>query len=193
MISRIDHVSVAVKDPDKAFLFFQKILGAVPGASSIDNRLRYRWQIFSMGDLSRLEILSPTEKGGFLDGFLEKKDGGVHHITLQTPDIRAAVQQLDKHGIPYFGYNEYTDAYWKEIFIHPKDAFGVLIQISEFHADDWLARSQKFPEGRRWSVEKNKDGCTLYISPPGGGKAKIELTTIEALRLADDLRKINML
>jgi len=187
MISRIDHVSLAVKNPEKAMSFFQNILGAVPGASATDPRMKYRWQILSLGDLSRIEILNPTGVGSFLDGFLKNKNGGVHHITLQTPDIQDAIKQLDKHGIPYFGYNEYKDAYWKEIFIHPKHAFGVLIQISEFEADDWLAQSQKFPEGQKWSLEKSNDGGVLSISHPGGGKAKLELSKAEIRQLIREL------
>ena len=77
------------------------------------------WQIFSLGDLSRLEIISPTGEGSFLDGFLKDKEGGVHHITLQTPDLREAMANLDKQGIPFFGYNEYPGGVWKGIFIHP--------------------------------------------------------------------------
>jgi methylmalonyl-CoA/ethylmalonyl-CoA epimerase len=60
----------------------------------------------------------------------------VHHITLQTPDIQQAKAFLEKNGIPYFGDNEYPTSYWKEIFIHPRHAFGVLIQIAEFHPEN---------------------------------------------------------
>ena len=58
------------------------------------------------------------------------------------------MQKLDDHNISYFGYNEYGD-FWKEIFIHPKDAFGVLIQIAEFDPDDWLDKSAVFSKGTK--------------------------------------------
>ena len=187
MISRIDHVSLAVRDPEKAYRFFTTILGAVPGASATDLTTKYRWQIMSLGDLSRIEILNPTGQGSFLDNFLKTKDGGVHHITMQTPNIRDAMKQLDDHGVPYFGYYEYVGAYWKEIFIHPKHAFGVLIQISEFKADDWLAESEKFPPDQKYSVEKTDNGCALRFAHPGGGKADIRLTSEEMRQLIRDL------
>ncbi|MBW2196957.1 MAG: hypothetical protein JRF58_03670 [Deltaproteobacteria bacterium] len=60
------------------------------------------------------------------------------------------MQKLEDHNIPYFGYNEYAD-FWKEIFIHPKDAFGVLIQIAEFDPDDWLVYVKSCPSRRRES------------------------------------------
>lgn len=187
MFSRIDHISIAVKDYQKARRFFQKILGAVPGAGAENYDEKIFWQIFSLGDLSRLELIYPTEQGGLLDKFLKrKKDGGVHHLTIQTPDIRQAKKVLNKYNIPYFGDNEY-DGVWKEIFIHPKDAFGVLIQIAQCNPDDWLDKSVKFPNGQKWAVSKKEKGCTLSLRHPGGGKVNVELTPAEIQNLTREL------
>jgi methylmalonyl-CoA/ethylmalonyl-CoA epimerase len=189
MISRIDHISIAVKDYDKALHFFQNILGAIPGAGAKEENMKYYWQICSLGDLSRLEIINPTEQGGFLDNFFKKhKIGGLHHISLQTPDIKKAKQVLKDNNIPYFGYNEYGDI-WKEMFIHPKDAFGVLIQIAESNPDKWLNQSVIFSKGQKWLVEKKEKGCTLSVAHPGGGKVSIELTRDEVKKLVNDLEQ----
>jgi methylmalonyl-CoA/ethylmalonyl-CoA epimerase len=190
MISRIDHVSIAVNDYDKAVVFFQKLLGAVPGASGKDNGIHYLWHVLSAGDLSRIELISPTEKGSFLDGFLaERRDGGVHHITFETPDIKATKNHLDEVGIPYFGYQD-TREQWKELFIHPKIAFGILIQIAEFNPDDYLANSEKFTTGDKWVVENRDDQTSLTFSHPGGGKFHIELNKAETEQLIADLKKV---
>ena len=187
MISRIDHVSIAVKNRERAVHFFQNILGAIPGADLSDENMKYRWEMFSLGDLSRLEIINSTGEGSFLEGFLsDKKDGGVHHITLETPDIDAAIEVLDKNNIPYFGRNDLGDA-WRELFIHPRDAFGVLIQIAQFNPDDWLSEEVKFPAGTKWSVEKNNNGCCLTVANPGGGKTSLQLTQAEIQKLKNDL------
>ena len=141
------------------------------------------WRIFSLGDLSRLEIISPTGERSFLDGFLKDRQGGVHHITLQTPDLGRAMTHLEAQGIPFFGYNEYPGGVWKEIFIHPRDAFGVLIQIAEFTAADWLAEEVKLPAPARWQVENIDDGAILRLSHPGGGTVAIDLDRAELRRL----------
>jgi len=190
MISRIDHISIAVKNYPEALHFFKDILGAVLGASAQNNDMKYQWQIFSFGDLSRLELITPLEEETFLTKFLDKyKNGGLHHISLQTPDIQHAIQKLEDHNIPYFGYNEYGD-FWKEIFIHPKDAFGVLIQIAEFSPDDWLDKSLVFPKGQKWAVIKNNEGCTLNLAHPGGGKVKLKLNRSEIKNLISDLEQL---
>lgn len=187
MIDRIDHVAIAVKDYAKALDFFTRIFGAIPGSNARDDAKRYFWQNFSLGDLSRIEILTPTDAGSFLDKFLHNREGGVHHITLQTPDIAKAMEILEAHGIPYFGYKKYPDGVWKELFIHPKDAFGVLIQIAEFRADDWLAECVRMPEGSRFRVEKTPQGYQLLIAHPGGGKAIIDLGKEELRELINSL------
>jgi len=189
MISRIDHVSIAVRDQEKAERFFRDILGAVAGAGAGDPVSKFFWQIFSLGDLSLLEIISPTGEGSFLDGFLEGREGGVHHITLQTPDIYKAMAHLEAQGIPFFGYNEYPGGVWKEIFIHPRHAFGVLIQIAEFEASDWLSEKVKFSPDTRWQVEKTEIGATLIFAHPGGGKVSLNLNRGELKQLMASLEQ----
>ena len=186
MILRIDHVSLAVRDYEKAFSFFTTLFGAVSGPRADDPSMKYLWHITSLGDLSRFELIAPTGAGSFLDGFLEDREGGVHHVTLQTPDIRKAKMTLEKKGVPFFGYREYGPL-WKELFIHPKDAFGVLVQIAEFEPDDWLAPEVRMPPGRKWIVSKSGAGVTLAMKHPGGGKVEIELSRDEAAGLMDDL------
>jgi len=189
MILRIDHVSIAVRDGEKARRFFQQLMGAIAGAGAADEKMKYHWQIFSLGDMSRLELIHPTGPGSFLDGFLKEREGGVHHITLQTADIHRAKALLEAHAIPYFGFKEYGD-FWKELFIHPRDAFGVLIQIAEFNADDFLDESVKFPVDRKWEISPTGSGCRLTVAHPGGGKTVTELTRDEATALAAELNSL---
>ena len=170
MILRIDHISIAVNDFDKAKHFFETIFGVISGAAEEDPQMKYFWNIFSMGDLSRLELMRTTGEGSFLDNFLaSRKEGGVHHISLETDDIKIFRDHLEAHHIPYFGYkDDHKD--WKELFIHPKDAFGVLIQVEEMRdPNDYLPESVKPDPNKRWSVKKAEDGAVLSLAHPGGG------------------------
>ena len=189
MISRIDHVALAVKDYDKALRFFLTLFGAIPGAGAPDGGMKYFWQNLAMGDLSRFELLTPTGKGSFLDNFLHNKEGGIHHITFETPDIRKAKKILEENNIPYFGYND-LGSNWKELFIHPRDAFGVLIQIAQFTPGDWISPEIKMPEGVKWRVRKKESGPVLDCVHPGGGKVSLELSKEEARELIRELEKM---
>ena len=186
MVLRVDHVSVAVKDIGKARDFFIKVLGAVPGAGAPEPVKKFSWEIFSLGDLSRIELIAPTGPGSFIDRFLDDRGGGVHHITLQVSDIDAARTHLESSGIPYFEGTDYGDV-WKEIFIHPRDAFGVLIQLAQFSAPDWLSDRVKIPGGKRWSVERKDGGCALHLKHPGGGSVNLDLQREEMKMLVREL------
>lgn len=193
MISRIDHVSIAVRDYEKAWHFFVDILGAVPGLEGEEEPLTYLWKIFSLGDLTRMELLKMTGEGSFLGGFLANREGGVHHITLETPDMAECIRQLESHSIPYFGYREggalYGDNY-KELFIHPRDAFGVLIQICELDPTEYLNDSMQLPPGQRWSIERKTQGAEVCFAHPGAGKVTLEMTDDEIQQLIQDLSDI---
>jgi len=99
------------------------------------------------------------------------------------------MKHLEEHGIPFFGHNEYAGAVWKEIFIHPRHAFGVLIQIAEFDPTDWLSEKVKLPGETKWQVEKTKTGANLIFSHPGGGKVTLELDRGELKQLMAELEK----
>lgn len=187
MLLRIDHIAIAVRDYPAARNFFETLSTLVPGASATDETKKYTWQLLSLGDLSRLELLSPTGEGSFLDSFLKNREGGFHHITLQTGDIQEAKSRLEQNGIPYFGYNEYPGNVWKELFIHPKHAFGVLIQIAEFQADHWLAPSLHLKQGKKWELTSGADGVGIKFAHPGGGTVTLDLTRDEVRQLMDEL------
>jgi methylmalonyl-CoA/ethylmalonyl-CoA epimerase len=188
MISRVDHVAIAVKDYDKALSFFAEVLGAMPGSSGKDPGMKYYWENLCLGDLSRLELITPTGSGSFLDNFLKEKQGGVHHITLQTQSIQKAKETLERNNIPFFGFNDYGSV-WKELFIHPKYAFGVLIQIAEFNADDWIAPSIRMPNNTRWKIDKEKESISLNFAHPGGGTVNLSLNRDEARHFLDELKQ----
>jgi len=189
MILRIDHVSLAVKDYKGAVEFYTKIFGAISQYNGTDNNLKYFWETFALGDLSRLEIIKSTGKGSFLENFLRNKEGGIHHLVLQTPDIKMTKEVLENNNIPYFGYNDYGDS-WKELFIHPRDAFGVLLQIAEFKSENWLDPSFGIPKGEKWLASQNDEKFNLTFAHPGGGKVNINLKREEITELIQDLKKL---
>lgn len=98
------------------------------------------------------------------------REGGVHHITLQPTDIHQARTVVAEHAIPYFRF-KHDDPFWMELFIHHRDAFGVLIQITEFNADDFLASSETLASGRKWAFSATDRGCRLTAAHTGGAKA----------------------
>src|SRR5512136_2960029 len=122
MIRRIDHVSIAVRDQAKAKAFFIDVLGGKNLFEAPVPWRKYRWTTIELGTSCFLELIDPLEKDGFLHRFLDSRGEGPHHITIQVKDIQEARRILEERGIPTFGFSEDLPG-WKELFIHPRDAF----------------------------------------------------------------------
>ena len=137
MIRRIDHVSIAVRDQAKAKAFFIDVLGGKNLFEAPVPSQKYRWTTIELGTSCFIELIGPLEKDGFVQKFLDHRGEGPHHITIQVNDLQKVHRKLEENGIPTFGLGEPFPG-WKEMYIHPKHAFGTLIQFAEFKPLDWI-------------------------------------------------------
>jgi methylmalonyl-CoA/ethylmalonyl-CoA epimerase len=194
MIRRIDHISIAVRDLPKAKAFFLDGLGGQELFSMPMSQQKYRWTTIELGTSCFLELIDPLERDGFLHRFLETRGEGPHHITIQVNNIMETRRTLEERGIPTFGFSEALPG-WKELFIHPRDAFGTLIQFAEFNPLDWINPGyippsyQEFavpqengPEKGRAEVRKveTKEGAQVEIRQ-GGAVISIPQAQLEDL------------
>ena len=168
MIRRIDHVSIAVRDLQKAKTFFLDGLGGQELFSMPMNDQKYRWTTIELGTSCLLELIDPLEKDGFLQRFLETRGEGPHHITVQVNNIQETRRTLEERGIPTFGYSEALPG-WKELFIHPRDAFGTLIQFAEFNPLDWIKPGYIPPSYREFAPPQEN----------GSEKGSVEVQSVE--------------
>jgi methylmalonyl-CoA/ethylmalonyl-CoA epimerase len=137
MIRRIDHVSVAVRDLARARSFFVDALGGRVLYTGPMPEEKYRWTTIELGTSCLLELIDPLGEGGFVDEFLKKRGEGLHHVTIQVNNLEETCRTLQSRGVPTFGMRQPVPG-WKEAYIHPKHAFGVLIQFAEFNPLDWI-------------------------------------------------------
>ena len=79
----------------------------------------------------KTELLTPAGPGAaFLERFLASHGAGPHHFTFTVPDIAAALSRVRAAGIEPVQIS-LLNAAWKEAFLHPKDAYGIVIQVAE--------------------------------------------------------------
>ena len=81
------------------------------------------------GSPTQWEILEPFGDDSFLHRFLAERGPGMHHATFEVEDIEKAAATLRRYGVEPFGEGIAND--WKQLFIHPRDSGGVLIQLYE--------------------------------------------------------------
>lgn len=129
-IIRLDHVSVAVREVESVLSFFTSLFGMSVVAPIDDPASGYRGVELRLPTDQRTgwELLEPTDDESFLARFLERRGPGVHHITFEVADTDAAARALRARGVEPFG-GVRVNGDWKETFIHPRDAHGVLIQL----------------------------------------------------------------
>jgi methylmalonyl-CoA/ethylmalonyl-CoA epimerase len=137
MIRRIDHVSIAVRDLAKAKAFFIDVLGGKNLFEAPVPWQKFRWTTIEMGTSCFIELIDPLEKDSFVQRFLDHRGEGPHHITIQVDDLQEIHRKLEENGIPTFGLAE-PFPNWKEMYVHPRHAFGTLIQFAEFNPLDWI-------------------------------------------------------
>ena len=106
MIRRIDHISIAVRDLEKARNFFLNILGGKELFSAPVSQQKFRWTTIELGTSCFIELIDPLEKDGFVHRFLETRGEGPHHVTIQVDDLKEIHRILEEKGIPTFGYAE---------------------------------------------------------------------------------------
>ena len=81
---------------------------------------------------SYIQLLTPTSETSPVAKYLEKKGEGLHHVGYRVADCAAALQSVKDHGgrvideQPRPGSRGTTVA-----FVHPKGAFGTLIELVE--------------------------------------------------------------
>ena len=130
MITRLDHVAVAVHDPEPAARLWGELLGGrfVQGEPDWHG---FGFLQFEYPNGSRVEIISPaSDRDGFILKFLEKRGEGLHHLTYITDDIHKEVERFRGSGYRVVD-EDYSWEPWQEAFLHPRSAHGVLIQLAQ--------------------------------------------------------------
>jgi methylmalonyl-CoA epimerase len=168
MIRRIDHIAIGVRDLEKAKTFFIEKLGGRELFSAPVPLQGYRATTLELGTSCFLELLNPLETKGFLHRFLDSRGEGPHHITIQVEDIQRIVRVLEEKEIPTFGYSEALPG-WKEVFVHPQDAFGTLLQFAEFNPLDWINPGYIPPSYREFAPAEQ----------PGSAEAPVEVRLLD--------------
>jgi len=130
-ISKIDHVALVVGDINEALAFWQDALG-IP-LDHVDEVPREKSAIafLPLGE-SEIELVQPTTDDSGVAKYLEKRGPGMHHLCLEVDDIEAMLAQLKAKGIQLIHEQPVVaESGKKYAFIHPKAAFGVLVELYE--------------------------------------------------------------
>jgi methylmalonyl-CoA epimerase len=131
VVGPVDHLGIAVRSLEEGKAFYEGVLGLRLVLEEEIPTERVRVAKYDGGGL-RLELLESTDADGPVARFVERRGPGLHHVCYRVEDIEAALAALAARGIEPLGDAPRPGAGGCRVaFVHPRDAGGVLVELSQ--------------------------------------------------------------
>lgn len=129
MITRLDHLGLAVRSLDAAIPYYENALGLRCEHREEVPSQKVRTAFFTVGDV-HLELLEPTAPDSPIARFLEQHGEGVHHVAFATDAIEDQLRTASSAGVRLIHETPQPGAAGKLVaFLHPKSTYGVLTEF----------------------------------------------------------------
>ena len=131
MLTEIDHIAIAVNDLEAAIDYYRAAYGVEVEHREVVERDGVEEALLKVAD-SYVQLLTPIRDDSPVAKYLEKRGEGLHHVGYRVANCAAALEQVRAEGgklideAPRPGSRGTTVA-----FVHPKGAFGTLIELVE--------------------------------------------------------------
>ncbi len=137
LLTRIDHVGIAVADLDEAIAFYGRAFGLSVLHEEINERQGVREAMLGVGDSgSCIQLLAPLRPDSTIARFLDRSGPGIQQIAYGVDDVAAAAATLRSRGVRMlYDTAQAGTAGSLTNFCHPKDCGGVLVELVQA-ADD---------------------------------------------------------
>jgi methylmalonyl-CoA/ethylmalonyl-CoA epimerase len=133
MIGRLNHVAIAVPDLAAAAATWRQVLGAEV-SDPVDLPDHGVSVVFIRLPNTAVELIGSLGAASPIRRFLERHPaGGMHHVSFEVPDVRAARDRLVSEGYRVLGTGEPAIGFHgvPVIFLHPGDLTGTLVELEE--------------------------------------------------------------
>ncbi len=130
MSAKINHIAIVVEDIERALAVYRDVIGLPLEhiAEEPAEEVRIAFLPTSSGEI---ELIQPTTADSGVAKFLAKRGEGLHHICMEVEDIDATVAEMASRGLEILGQPRHNERGEKYVFIHPKSAHGVLLELYE--------------------------------------------------------------
>ena len=131
MITKINHIGIAVNSIDSAVKLYTDVLGLKVKDIEVVEDQKAKTAIIPVGE-SKIELIESTDPEGTIAKYIENRGEGLHHIALEVDNIQDALVTLSNKGLtlidekPRRGVENTSIA-----FLHPKTTGRVLIELVE--------------------------------------------------------------
>ena len=131
LITRIDHVGIAVADLDAAADFYARAFGLSIVHEEVNEEQGVREAMLAVGDSgSCIQLLAPLSPESTIAKFIERSGVGIQQVAYGVVDVAAVCEHLRAQGIRVLWESPKRGTAGSLVnFVHPKDAGGVLIEL----------------------------------------------------------------
>jgi methylmalonyl-CoA/ethylmalonyl-CoA epimerase len=129
--AEFDHAAVAARRIRDLLPLYQDMLGGEFHLGGDNVRVGYRGLQLSFRGGGKIELLEPLPGSAFLDSFFRRSPlGGLHHVTfIVRQEMARTIASLEGLGYRVHGASA-AEPDWHEVFLHPREAHGTLLQIA---------------------------------------------------------------
>ena len=139
MLSRIDHIGVAVEDLDAAIALYEQTYGMALVHRETVAEQGVEAVLLDVGE-NHVELLSPLGEETPVGKFLAKRGPGLHHVAYQVTDIEATLASLRDSGIRLIDETPRTGIRQSRVaFLHPAATGAVLTELVQPAEDHQVA------------------------------------------------------
>lgn len=136
MILRLEHIGIAVNDPEKSQELFDLLLDRKSYKSELVDSEGVKTIFYKSGE-SKIELVASASEENAIQKYLEKKGEGIHHLAFEVDDIYATMLEMEDKGFQILNKQPKRGADNKLIFfLHPKSTNGVLIEFCQSVKED---------------------------------------------------------
>lgn len=137
LLTRIDHVGIAVTDLDAAVDFYTRAFGLTKVHEEVNEEQGVREAMLAVGDSgSCIQLLAPLTPESTIAKFLDRSGPGIQQVAYAVDDVEAAADALRKAGVRVLYESPKRGTAGSLVnFCHPKDCGGVLIELVQASPD----------------------------------------------------------
>jgi methylmalonyl-CoA/ethylmalonyl-CoA epimerase len=129
VLSRIDHIGVAVEDLDAAIALYEQTYGMELVHREVVEEQGVEAVLLDVGE-NHVELLLPLGPETPVGKFLARKGPGLHHVAYQVTDIEATLGSLRDSGVRLIDEAPRTGIRQSRVaFLHPAATGAVLTEI----------------------------------------------------------------
>jgi len=134
VLTRIDHVGIAVRDLNHSIEFYETTFGltVVARETHESQGVNEAMLVVAEGPAggSYVQLLEPLGEHTPVGKFLARNGEGVHHVGYGVTDVSAALEELAGKGIRLVDERPRHGSMGASIaFLHPKSVGGVLTEL----------------------------------------------------------------